>query len=127
MCREASGEIIDLPKSKEEELREAQLREEALKGMRERERRTALRKLEREAALAKDAARGATGEAGEGGDNDDDDEDDEDYSDTGEETADGEGVPADARGGEGGGGLAEAAPSTKDDLDWEAMSSDDEG
>ena len=126
MCREASEVIIDLPKSREEELREAQAREEALKGMRERERRTALRKMEREAALAEAERKGeATGDAAEGNVDDGDDDDDNDDDDELDDEMEDEGgmAPAGAHDGDGGG----AGPPRKDDLDWEAMSSDDDG
>lgn len=141
MCREKSDEIIELPRSKEEELREAQRREEELRGLRERERRTVLRKLEREAALAKAGpAREGGGEGDEDGhaDGDDGDEDDEDLDegDEGDDDNDDdeveEGVIRDGDDAGAEGVASAGAPPSKgalpkDELDWEAdLSGDDD-
>eukprot|EP00038_Savillea_parva_P015226 m.13448 g.13448 ORF g.13448 m.13448 type:complete len:226 (+) comp3043_c0_seq1:319-996(+) len=126
MCK-TKGEIIDLPKSREEELREAQLREVALRSLRERERRTALRKLEREAAAAK-------GEKLDYG-SDDDAVDSEDEGSDGDGDLGAEGAPpapaqrvaAGAAAAATAGVGATAATSGDDGVDWEADMSEDEG
>lgn len=57
MCK-AQGEVVDLPPSREEQLRLAQMREVELKSLRERERRTLIRKQEREEARLRAAEKG---------------------------------------------------------------------
>lgn len=122
MCK-TKGEVIDLPPSRVDELRLAQIREVELKNMKERDRRTLLRKMEREAngagddttaddAAAAEVAIGemAIGDVAHGAASGDAD----DTEDHGERTAQ---QPEHA--------AAAAAPAV-DDLDWEAEVSGDE-